>query len=444
MKSRGALAAALLLTACLGTVAAAPVGDDGQPGFPRLMGMNIGAKNYDDPEYQRDLARLDVVILGFYRGWLPPGYAPSSGEAIRKAVRAIKSLNPSILVGQYTILSESHDDPKDTATLDLRNKLYADKWWLLDAAGRKVQWTAKYSAWEVNFTGWTKPDARGRRWPEWLAERNHEVYFRSVPEFDIVYLDNIMVRPRVVADWDSNGVNDDPGDPKILSAHYAGHLAYWRRIRALDPRALLVGNTDGDLENSEWRGQLDGAFLEALMGESWSIERRGWNRMMERYRTALRNTRQPKIVGFNVTGRAGDFRFFRYAFASCLLDDGYFSYTDRALGHSSVPWFDEYDYKLGGAISAPPTAAWSHDVWRRDFENGVVLVNPTGSPKTVVLEPGFRRLKGTQDPAVNSGAAVAEVRLGAKDGLVLRRPAPSGARRSAGATHRAAEGRGVP
>lgn len=37
--------------------------------FPRLMEMNIGAKNCDDPNYQQQLARLDVVILGFYKNW---------------------------------------------------------------------------------------------------------------------------------------------------------------------------------------------------------------------------------------------------------------------------------------------------------------------------------------------------------------------------------------
>lgn len=45
--------------------------DSGRPnfsiGFPRLAGMNIGEKNYDDQAYQRDLAKLDLVILGFYK-----------------------------------------------------------------------------------------------------------------------------------------------------------------------------------------------------------------------------------------------------------------------------------------------------------------------------------------------------------------------------------------
>lgn len=158
------------------------------------------------------------------------------------------------------------------------------------------------------------------------------------------------------------------------------------------------------------------------MGLSWSLETRvGWGRMMERYRAVLRNTRPPKIVGFNVHGSLADYRFFRYAYASCLLDDGYFSFTDKSREYSSVPWFDEYNHKLGSALSAPPTVPWSREVWRRDFQFGIVLVNPAGSAQTVRLEPGLHRLSGYQDPVVNNGSPVGEVTLEAKDGLVLGR-----------------------
>ena len=390
--------------------------------FPRLMGMNIGAKNYDDADYQKALARLDVVVLGFYKGWAPAAYADDPALAMRKAVREIKARNPKILVGQYTVLNEARDDPKDVATTDLREKLSASGWWLLDAAGRKVQWTDRYATWEVNFTAWTQPDAEGRRWPQWLAERNDEAFFRAVPELDIVYLDNVMSRPRVRGDWRLDRTDDDPADARIGAAYRAGHAAYWRRMRELEPRVLLVGNADNDLADREWRGQLDGAFLEGLMGESWSIEgREGWARMMERYRAALRNTRAPRLVGFNVIGDARDYRFFRYAYSSCLLDDGYFSFTEHSRGYSSVPWFDEYDLKLGRPLDRPPDAPWSQGVWRRDFENGVVLVNPTATARRVTVEAGLRRLAGGQDRAINDGAPVTRLSLEAKDGIVLRR-----------------------
>jgi hypothetical protein len=386
------------------------------------MGMNIGAKNYDDPGYQKQLARLNVVLLGFHKGWRPDHYAANSTAAIRKAVRAIKTYNPDVLVGQYTILSEAYDNPRDAATSDLRDKLTASRWWLLNAAGQKVQWTSQYSAWETNSTRWTAPDDGGRRWPQWLAERNYAVYFRDIPEFDIIYLDGVTSPLRVTADWNLDKVDDNRASPDILAAHYAGHVAHWDRLRELAPKALLVGNADNDLGNAHWRNQLDGAFLEGLMGQEWSLESwAGWEAMMRRYRAALQNTRAPKLVGFNVAGARDDYRFFRYAYASCLLDDGYFSFTDNAQEYSSVPWFDEYEYKLGRAVSPPPGSAWSEGVWRRDFENGVVLVNPTAVPRTVRLEPGLRRLAGKQDPAINNGSEAARLTVESKDGIVLRR-----------------------
>jgi hypothetical protein len=390
---------ALAACALLAAAAAAPAQE-----FPRLMGMNIGAKHYDDALYQEQLARLDVVILGFFRGWNPHGYAETPAAAMRKVVRSLKANNPRLLVGQYTVMNEANDDPRDVATADLREKLHKEGWWLRNAAGRRVQWTARYANWETNFTPWAQPDDRGRRWPEWLAERNHAAYFKDVPEFDLVFLDNVMNPPRAKGDWDGDGANDDPKDAKVLQAHYAGHAAHWRRLRELMPGKPLMANVDHDLANPEWRGVLEGAFLEGLMGERWSIESwGGWEAMMTRYRAVLANTREPKLVGFNVHGDPRDERFFRYAYASCLLADGYFSFTDKARGYSSVPWFEAYGLELGQAITAPPDAPWRDGVWRRDFERGVALVNPTGSARTVELEPGRR------------------LRLGAKDAIVLRK-----------------------
>ncbi len=390
--------------------------------FPRLMGMNIGAKNYDDPAYQRDLAKLDIVMLGFFRGWLPNGYAPDPTAAIRKAVQSIKALNPKLRIGQYTVLNETYDDAGDASTSDLRDKVSAAGWWLGGGGQKRVQWTKQYSTFEVNFTRWAPPDNAGKRWPQWLAARNYDVYFRDIPEFDIVYLDNVMGAPRVRGDWDLDGTLDDPASAKIIAAYRAGHAEFWNEIRRLQPRALLVGNADNDLSDPAWRGQLDGAFLEGLMGENWSLETTaGWPTMMARYHAAIANTRGPKIVGFNVTGNPGDLRFFRYAYASCLLDDGYFSFTDPARGHSSVPWFDEYDAKLGRALDAPPAAAWSQGVWGRRFENGMVLVNPTRMPRTVTVETGYRHLAGAQDARINDGSAARAITLAAQDGVVLRK-----------------------
>ena len=51
---------------------------------------------------------------------------------------------------------------------------------------------------------------------------------------------------------------------------------------------------------------------------------------------------------------------------------------------------------------ARQTAPWMQGVWRRDFDNGIVLVNPKGNgSQTVSLGGTFTKLKGTQAPTVN-------------------------------------------
>ncbi len=74
-------------------------------------------------------------------------------------------------------------------------------------------------------------------------------------------------------------------------------------------------------------------------------------------------------------------------------------------------WLDEVEFYVGGA-----------DLFRRDFDNGIVLVNGTWSPQTVALGGEFRKILGTQDPDVNDGATVTEVNLPDRDALILLRP----------------------
>lgn len=385
-------------------------------GAAPLLGMNIGAKNYDDPEYQKALARLDVTILGFYPGWR----GDTDGSIIRQAVVALKQLNPSLKVGQYTILNESADDPAKTANDDLIVKLDAMDWWLRDAAGNKVQWSSSYSAYDINITDWSLPDADGERYPQWLARRHHQRYFAPIPELDVWYFDGVMKYSRIAqADWRREGANVSSQAPEIAEAYRRGHVAHWAVAESLAPTVLTIGNVDNDLSYPEYQGRLQAAFLESLMGKSWSIEQRGWTTMMQRYFTVAANLRAPALVGFNVFGAVNDYRLFRYAFTSCRLGNAHFSYTDAAVGYSSVPWFDEYEVAFGAAKDPPSLLPWSNGVYRRRFEKAMVLVNPNAEARTVSVQPGWRRLLAAQDPQTNDGTAVKTLTIPPKDGIVL-------------------------
>jgi len=59
--------------------------------------LNLGAA-----AEQAALARFDLAMLGLYAGWSQNGYS------IQGAAQALKTLKPSILVGNYSILSEAY------------------------------------------------------------------------------------------------------------------------------------------------------------------------------------------------------------------------------------------------------------------------------------------------------------------------------------------------
>ena len=405
--------------------------------FPRLAGINIGSptlgpwQGYQDPRYHDALARLDLVILGIWPGWGPDGWTPD------EVLNEIKQRNPDILVGNYTNVISVHSDSagdslrrEKAASETGPNSSNAHDWFARDNSGNLTStWSGTYS---INHTEYVQPDINGDRYLEWVARQDYERWFKN-PDWDIWYSDSVWWKPRTNADW-SGGKETDSA--RIQAAYRRGHVAHWDKIRELRPDVLIMPNVDWantppDVSLPEYQQQVGSALLEHIMGVSWSSETwGGWNAAMRFYRDTKKMLTDPGIVLFNVTGNPTDYQFLRYAFATCVLDDGYFSFSPNDEGlFSRVVWFDEYDLAgagdtswLGRAVSSPPTAAWKDGVHRRDFEHGVVLVNPKGNgPKTVSLEPGLRTFLGTQDPQTNSGQAVSTISLADRDGILLVR-----------------------
>ena len=81
------------------------------------------------------------------------------------------------------------------------------------------------------------------------------------------------------------------------------------------------------------------------------------------------------------------------------------------LGESpGTTWLDDVSLQMG-----------SRDVWRRDYEGGVVLVNATSEPRVIDLGGVYQKIDGVQDPATNDGSQVTSVTLAPYDGLILLR-----------------------
>ena len=125
-----------------------------------------------------------------------------------------------------------------------------------------------------------------------------------------------------------------------------------------------------------------------------------------------------------------DFQRMRFGLTTALMGDGYFSYEIATWGHGSLGlfWFDEYDNArqgqgyLGQPIGKYSTAKdFGNDgkVFRRDFDNGIAICNPTNKEVTIQLEKRYKHIKGIQVPTVNTGKVVDSVTLQPRDGIIL-------------------------
>lgn len=385
-------------------------------GFPYIMAMNQHYPSTIATEDRlRRLAWFDFVALGFWYGQTP------GGLSIPAFVASLRRRNPSMVLSQYTIAQEA--STTSTSQADIKAKLDAAGWWVTTLNGT-TKLKSTYNdpdTYDTNLTDWTTPDGNGQRYPQWLAGRNYAGFF-SQSSFDYCFVDNFLSGPSATpADWNRDASNEANTDPTVMTKYRQGQAAYVTAIRSLGQRNVLVNSlNNNDLSSAEYINLCEAAYFEAAIGESWSIETiSGWDAMMTRYRAGLTNTAAPHIVGFGVHGTMGDCKTMRYGLTSCLMDNGYFSYVPS--DSNGLPaWFDEFDYRLGTAIDSPPGAAWSNGVYKREFQYGLALCNPTGSPQTVTPTGGpWKRIKGQQCSGVNSGAAVTSITIPSRDGILL-------------------------
>jgi hypothetical protein len=394
------------------------------PPFPRLAGIETGGlANYNSPAYQSALEKLQVMILKYWPG-LKPG-----GESMESIISTIKARDPEALVFLYTNSDEGYLSSGNPMA-PLYQKVNAMHWWLKDGSSLVPSFYGN-GGYTINNTPNTARDADGDDSIDFIAKWYFENYYRPNPAIAGFFMDNVFSRPRVNGDWDGGSEVLSDTSSQAAAALQAGYERWFHLTDALMPGRYELANA------GSWAvphatvppGYVDlanGAVLEGLIGKPYSTEAwAGWAAMMHEYDAVMAVTSAPKLVIFNQWGNPTDYQSFRYGFASCLMNNGYYSFASYSAGYYGVVHFDEYNAKLGVPVGPPPTRPWQNGVWRRDFTNGIALVNPKGNgPRTVSLGGTFVHLKGSQDPAVNNGERVTRVTLQNRDGLILMRLSP--------------------
>ncbi|WKZ24494.1 MAG: putative glycoside hydrolase [Patescibacteria group bacterium] len=301
----------------------------------------------------------------------------------------------------------------------VRDKIEQNNWWLRDGSGNFV-----YSWPRVRVVNVTLP-----AWQDTVIWMLRDLYGMS--SWDGIMYD--MVDPDIKG-YSPNGIditrNGSVDNVNFVNQQWRqGMTELFSKTRSLiGPNKLIITNGSSiDEYQRDTNGRIFEMFPTPWEGNgSWQASMYQYLRRMP----SLNRSPQVYIINgsTNNTGNKNDFKKMRFGLTSALLGDGYFSFDHGTESHQQQWWYDEYDVNLGQADSGYYNLLSPNDdyvragLWRRDFTNGVSIVNSTDRDQTFVFNrEQFEKIHGSQDRRHNDGTTVNFIRLAPNDGIIMRR-----------------------
>lgn len=368
--------------------------------YPKLANYYLGEiKN--DAGFLASLARYDLLIL-----------TPEQIDTHRESVKKLRLLNPQMIILAYV--------PSQSFNVKYWDKPYSvfrhlrpidNSWWLRDQTGAQIfHWDDLANlnmdpAWSRHLVGFIK---------QWIESPEVDGIF-----FDMIS-DSISWTNGGNIDLDNNGAKDAPAEADKLWLERTVYLLDYA-AKNLSVKYIVINGSS----NVRLQEYVNGRMFENFP-KAW--ENYGeWGKIMNGWKKNQNTNKSPLITIINTntanTGAQNNYRLFRYGFGTSLLLDGFSSFDFGDQNHGQLWWYDEYDVNLGQpsgvARSLTGLANYQADVWRRDFSNGLVLVNSTGVSQQVDLGGEYEKIRGNQDKVVNDGSIVSETTLGSYDGQIL-------------------------
>ena len=352
-----------------------------------------------------NLAKWDLVILDMENQVTNPD-----------KIRRIRQLNPNIKILAYVTSQEIKDNNLGVMRAKLKSGI-SDSWYLRRGNGDKISFWPGTTM--LNPTDLC-PLSGGQRWNQYLAGFvNREVL--STGLWDGVFYDNAWGD----LTWFTGNNVDLNFDGQIdfdINKHWnTGMTDLFNLTRDFfSSNYIIVGNA----MTREYANNLNGMMYE-------NFQNHIWRDVMYAIKTEMAGNIKPRIIIINAnannTGNRQDYRTMRYGLGSALIGGAYYSFDDGDKSHSQTWWYDEYNVKLGQPLSEAQSMDGRNqikeDVWRRDYQNGLALVNSTDNSQTINLGDDYEKIIGQQDRDVNNGEITESVTLPARDGLIMLKTA---------------------
>jgi len=369
--------------------------------FPRIANTYLSWQKPPD-----ELAKWDLLVL-------------DAGHQIRypDQIKKIRKLNSNITILAYITPQEIISNIEQLKNIaPLRYKLFQGlhpEWYLQNSNGKILNWWP--DTYILNVTN-KSPKIDGERWNSYLVNFVVDEIL-STGLWDGIFYDNTWDNITYFAgnniDADRNKKIDTNPD---IEWQEGMKFIYEETRRLTNNEFIIVGNGTTRDYNENLNGKLIENFLPINWGSSLETYKSNFNTL---------NTPKVNIINSNSgnTGQRADYRRFRFGLGSTLLEDGYYSFDNGDKDHGQIWLYDEYSINLGSPLgdsrSLGEKKSYQPDIWRRDFANGLALVNSTDSQQQIELGGEFEKIHGTQDKKVNDGSIISETTLDANDGLVL-------------------------
>jgi len=370
--------------------------------YPKLANYYLKYYQLISPSEYDQLMKWDLLIV--------PNEVSSSNPQFIQRYLAARATN-QILAYIYPAMSLS-------LSQSLYNRIEDANLWLRDKDGNKLQiWPGLYA---VNLT---KP-----AWQDmninFITQKMNEAPWSGIM-YDTVD-SSINHYSTNGIDINGDGITDDSNTVNAAWQKSMADLFRKTRVGPLQNKIMLMNGDSLASYQSDMNGRVFETFPTPWEGNG------SWQATMYQYLKRLPTLNHAPVTyvinsNTNNTGAQNDYRKMRFGLTSTLLGDGYFSFDYGDQAHQQLWWYDEYDVALGRAQSSYYNLLNNNSnfvepgLWRRDFENGVALVNSTSKPQLYIFKrEQFEKIKGTQDRNVNDGSNVNYIRLNPNDGIIMR------------------------
>jgi hypothetical protein len=329
--------------------------------------------------------------------------------------------------------------------------------WGVDSAGTRVHASAYWGMWLGNFSSKCPPNAQGKRLCDVFADFIIDDLIASkggTARVDGIFFDQLWdgpgwlhwrmggCLPGPTCEEQTPGTNWNAGfdlDADGVADHIDSLRGWWsegmatmfRRFRErMGPGFVMLGNGQHHFTDTNGafherfptiHGRLDPApnpwnfrWQDAMNGPDGYLS--AWP---TRFSPPVRAILDAELAGgdrFTYPGTSVHQSLFRFTLGSALLGDGYYGLNNGS--YTCYYWQPEYDLRLGWPTGpAVPLTFGGVTVWKRDFSNGVVWVNPVSTPLAAgssnpYVAPYDAVIQQTQGPIGPGGGPTAAIALG--------------------------------